>query len=214
MGSRTTTCKAGTSGLQGTPDPLWQQSLAPISDEAAAIDGYDAVVRSAEQEQSGWWESLTAGGVPFSASSALQGGRITEYTEALSPTLLVQGDSFLGASVSVGIEIEGGQSPGPYTIDAMWSVSNSTLSDQLASCRRLLASSKPAAGSRRSRSQAECRVSGALRNQLHGARGAELVLRINGAPPDRAMGCSLSTRTGQGSEQSVVSQPKSRGSLG
>ena len=155
----------GTLGLQGTPDPLWQQSLAPISDEAAAIDGYDAAVRSAEQEQSGWWESLTAGGVPFSASSALQGGRITEYTEALSPTLLVQGDSFLGASVSRGHR------------DRRWPVAGAlhhrrhvereqqhARLDELASCRRLLASSKPAAGSRRSRSQAECRVSGALRH--------------------------------------------------
>jgi sortase A len=112
--------------LQGQPDPLWQQSPAPIADERAVIESYDAAVRSAEQQQPDWWQAL-ASGVAFSASDPLHGGTISEYTEALNPTLQVQGDQFVGALVHAGVKIEGGPSPGPYTIDVNWNVSNGML---------------------------------------------------------------------------------------
>ncbi len=126
LGLANNNVQLGALELQGEPDPLWQQSPAPMADEAALIGSYDAAVRSAEQQQPDWWQSLTAG-VTFSSSDPLHGGTITEYTEALTPTLQVQGDHFLGAFVHAGVKIEGGPSPGPYTIDVNWRVSNDLL---------------------------------------------------------------------------------------
>jgi sortase A len=126
LGLSTNNIQLGTQQLQGAPDPGWQQSVQPIEDEEAVIASYNAAIRSAEQGQESWWQPLT-NGVPFSSSAPLQGGQIVEYTEALTPTLIVQGTSFTGAVVDAGIKIAGGASPGSYHLHATMIDSVNTL---------------------------------------------------------------------------------------
>jgi len=115
----------GVLNLAGTPSSSWQQSPAPLTDEAAALADYFAGLRSAEQGQSTWWAQL-APAVPFTASHALQGAHMT-YVGSLTPTLEADGDTLTGAEIDVSMDVSGGSDPGVYALHVQEVVTNGAL---------------------------------------------------------------------------------------
>jgi LPXTG-site transpeptidase (sortase) family protein len=100
--------------LAGTPSLSWQQSPAPLNDEAAALADYFAGLRSAEQDQAGWWAQL-APAVPFTDSQPLQGAQVT-YDGSLTPTLDVVASKLAAADIDVDVDVNGGSDPGRYVL--------------------------------------------------------------------------------------------------
>jgi sortase A len=117
----------GTLSLQGSPSLSWSQSPAPIDDEAAVISEYFGALRSAEQEQPSWWQSLTTSQVPFSDSMPLHNAAISSYSGQVDPVLSVNGHTLTGASLSLTERIGGGSAPGLYQLLVTFSVEHGTL---------------------------------------------------------------------------------------
>lgn len=112
--------------LAGTPTASWEQSPAPINDEAAVLASYFAAVRSIEQDQAGWWSQLVLS-VPFGAGSPLRGAKISAYQGQLMSVLDVQGRSLNGAQLNGVIDVSGGGQPGTYALQVVMA----DLNDQL-----------------------------------------------------------------------------------
>jgi len=105
----------GTLAVTGSPAIGWQESAAPLDDEAAVLQLYFAAVRAAEQDQPSWWAAI-APTVPFSAAAPLVGARITDNTRDFDPSLEVVGAVMTGASLATGPVLAGGRAGGPYRI--------------------------------------------------------------------------------------------------
>ncbi len=93
----------------GQPSSSWQQSVAPLNDEAAILADYFAAVRSAEQNQSTWWGQLT-NGVPMSAAGPLVNSSISYdsyYPQQLNPTLIINGGTLTGAAIDTAVAVGG-----------------------------------------------------------------------------------------------------------
>jgi sortase A len=122
----TNTIFLGTLALRGTPSSSWTQSPAPIDDEASVLADYFAAVRSAEQNQSSWWNDV-APGIPFSATRPLRGGHITTYAGSVNPILTVQGHTVVSAALSLVMRIAGGSAPGSYLVQVTMAVQHGGL---------------------------------------------------------------------------------------
>jgi sortase A len=116
----------GQLNLTGSPMPAWQQSPQPLDDETAALSGYIAGIRSAEQGQQQWWSQISPG-VPFSASAVLRGAQISGYLEPLNPVLTVDGRNWTDARFTAEVRVTGGVSPGLYTVDVGMQVAAGTI---------------------------------------------------------------------------------------
>lgn len=110
--------------LGGSPSSSWTQGPAPMTDEAAALADYFAGWRSAQQDQTQWWAALA--NVPFSDAQPMAGANLS-YEGSLTPTLDVEGSSFVGASIDVDIEVTGGSDPGDYALQVTETVIGSEL---------------------------------------------------------------------------------------
>lgn len=111
--------------LTGSPSSAWRQGPAPMADEAAVLAEYFAALRSAEQNQAGWW-SVLAPNLSFDQAKPMQGARVG-YSGSLMPTLETQGSTFVGASIAVNVSIEGGTNPGSYALSVQETVSGDQL---------------------------------------------------------------------------------------
>ncbi len=116
----------GSLSIQGTPTPAFRQSSGPLNDEGAVLALYFAALRSAEQDQPGWW-SAVAPGVPFSAASPLVNGTVVENDTTFDPSLTVVGATMTGASLITRPELSGNDSPGNYQIQMTATVAYGTL---------------------------------------------------------------------------------------
>jgi sortase A len=116
----------GTLMVTGLPSTTWQQSSAPLDDEAAVLELYFAGLRSAGQDQPAWWAAI-APDVPFSAASPLIGATLTHNDSTLSPSLSVNGDTLIGASLTTEPVLSGNDSPGAYRVTVTAGVSNGQL---------------------------------------------------------------------------------------
>lgn len=111
--------------LTGSPSSAWRQGPAPMADEAAALADYFAGLRTAEQNQAGWWSAL-APNVSFDQAKPMQGARV-RYSSSLMPTLETQGSNFVGATIAVNVSIDGGSEPGNYAVTVQETVSGDQL---------------------------------------------------------------------------------------
>lgn len=112
--------------VTGTPSASWQQSAAPLDDEAAVLRLYFAALRSAAENQPSWWAAV-APSVPFSAASVLIGSTVTFNATTFSPSLDVTGDSLVGADLTTLPVLAGNTRPGKYRIDLRTGVVNGQL---------------------------------------------------------------------------------------
>lgn len=99
--------------LTGTPSAAWQQSNGPLDAESAALAAYFGVIRSAGQDERGWWQHL-APGVARRAAAGLWGGEIAGYNGHLNVTLRVHGDRVTGARMGAVVTTDGSARPGTY----------------------------------------------------------------------------------------------------
>lgn len=116
----------GTLGLAGSPGLVWQQSERPLQDEAAVLSLLFGAERSAQQEQAGWWHQL-APSVPLSSAAPYRDATITGIDGTVVPTLDVDGDRLVGASVTAEPELAGGTAPGRYRLTMHAVVRSGTL---------------------------------------------------------------------------------------
>lgn len=105
----------GTLDLTGSPSSAWQESPRPIQVEASVLELYFGALRSAQQDQTGWWNQL-APGVPFSAAAALNGASLVGNGAEVIPTLDVDGTKVTGATLTADPELEGANAPGTYEV--------------------------------------------------------------------------------------------------
>jgi len=105
----------GALALTGTPTPAWQQSTAPLDDEAAVLRLYFAALRSASQDQTAWWADV-APGIPLGAAASLVGTQVTHNDVTFDPVLDVSGGTMVGASLTTAPDLSGGRAPGPYSV--------------------------------------------------------------------------------------------------
>jgi sortase A len=116
----------GTLTVAGQADPAWQQSSAPLDDQAALLSLYFAGIDAARADRSDWWAAV-APNVPMSTAAAFDDARISHYASPLNTTLNVSGSVLSSASLSGEVELEGGDNPGPYNITMQASVVNGAL---------------------------------------------------------------------------------------
>jgi sortase A len=116
----------GTLTVAGQADPAWQQSAAPLDDQAALLSLYFAGIDAARSDRSDWWAAV-APNVPLSMAADFDGARISHYAAPLNTTLNVSGSVLSSASLSGEVVLEGGDNPGPYTITMLASVVNGAL---------------------------------------------------------------------------------------
>jgi LPXTG-site transpeptidase (sortase) family protein len=105
----------GTLAITGSPASVWQQSPRPLQAEAALLELYFGAVRSAQQEQSTWWQQL-APGVPFADAGALADATIVGNEARVEPTLVAAGDQVTGATLTVEPRLTGGPAAGAYKV--------------------------------------------------------------------------------------------------
>jgi sortase A len=96
----------GTLSFAGTPDLIWTQSQAPLQAEALTLELYFAALRSAEQDNPSWWNTI-APGVPFSDATPLSGAEAPNTITPVHPTLVMSGDSMTGATITSVLQIGG-----------------------------------------------------------------------------------------------------------
>ncbi len=114
----TNDAELGTLALSGSPAPSWSQSMAPFDDESAVLADYFGAIRSAEQDQQGWWSAL-APGVPMATAAPLSDATISGYGVALGVTLDAAGSTLTGASLQAHVYLATGPNPGEYILSAM-----------------------------------------------------------------------------------------------
>jgi sortase A len=105
----------GTLRLTGSPSRAWTQSSVPLQFEAAALAGYFGAVRTAAQEERGWWADL-APSVSVSAAGALWGGQISAYDSSLLITLRATGTTSVAATLAATVTVTGPHGAGPYDL--------------------------------------------------------------------------------------------------
>jgi sortase A len=93
--------------FSGTPTAAWTQSPAPLQAEAVVLELYFAALRSAEQDQAGWWMAL-APQVPFAATGDLHGVSTPQTVRPLQPSLDMEGTTLTGATVSTSLRVPAG----------------------------------------------------------------------------------------------------------
>lgn len=91
--------------FSGRPSSSWKEGPDPLADEAAALADYFGGLRSAEQDQPGWWSAL-APGVPFTDAQPLIGAT-PRFLGSLTPTLDADGSTFTGATIELSMEAGG-----------------------------------------------------------------------------------------------------------
>jgi sortase A len=116
----------GTLTVAGPADPAWQQSSAPLDDQAALLTLYFAGIDAARSDRTDWWTAV-APTVPLSTAAALHDARISHYASALNTTLNVSGTVLSSASLSGEVVLQGGDNPGSYNITMAASVVNGAL---------------------------------------------------------------------------------------
>jgi sortase A len=93
----------GSLEITGTPAPTWSQSDAPLGTHVAVLALFFGALRSAEQNQPGWWSALSPG-VPFGAAQSLVGtGPAT--SDITDSTIQVRGTTVLGATLSATVQV-------------------------------------------------------------------------------------------------------------
>jgi sortase A len=95
----------GTLSITGDAEPAWQQSSAPMQLEAAGLTEYFGLLRSAAQDQAGWWRDL-APQAPM--PTALTGATITGYSTRLRITLDVTGSRPQGVTLTAVVTLSNG----------------------------------------------------------------------------------------------------------
>ncbi len=116
----------GTLAVTGSPDAGWQESAAPLDDEAAVLELYFAAVRAAEQDQPSWWAAI-APTVPFSAAAPLVGAQITYNNMDFDPALDVVGAALTGSSLATEPVLAGERADGRYRIAMQAAVDDGNL---------------------------------------------------------------------------------------
>ncbi len=116
----------GTLAVTGSPAVGWQESAAPLDDEAAVLSLYFAAVRAAEQDQPSWWAAI-APSVPFSAAAPLVGARITYNNSDFDPSLDVVGAVMTGSSLATEPVLAGDRAAGLYRISMQAGVDHGNL---------------------------------------------------------------------------------------
>lgn len=96
----------GTLSIVGTAAPAWRQSSAPMRLEAAGLTEYFGLLRSAAQDQAGWWRDL-APSAPMPL--ALRGATIGVYGTRLHITLRVAGTRAQGVTLTAGVTLSDGE---------------------------------------------------------------------------------------------------------
>lgn len=105
----------GTLQWAGSPSRAYQQSEEPLQVEASVLTLFFGLLRSAGQEQSGWWQQL-APAVPVSAAAPVADASVAGDDGQVVPTLDVIGDRVVGATLVAHPVLAGGPDPGAYTI--------------------------------------------------------------------------------------------------
>ncbi len=116
----------GTLAVTGSPAVAWQESAAPLEDEAAVLALYFAAVRAAEQDQPSWWAAI-APTVPFSAAAPLVGAQITYNNSDFDPSLDVVGAAMTGSSLATEPVLAGERAAGLYRISMQAEVDDGDL---------------------------------------------------------------------------------------
>ncbi len=114
----------GVLSLAGSPSPGWRQSNAPLQAEAAALEAYFGIVRSAGRGERNWWADL-APSVPV--PGGLWDGEITAYHTPLSVMLRVRRDRVLGATLTATVSSAGSWQPGIYSLTVTETVTRGEL---------------------------------------------------------------------------------------
>lgn len=112
--------------LAGSPARGWAQSSAPLDFEAAALEEYFGIIRSAAQEQRTWWGDL-APSVPAPTDSALWGGTLKSYDSALSVTLQAEGTRDVAATLAATVTISSENGTSSYDLSVSEQVSGGKL---------------------------------------------------------------------------------------
>jgi sortase A len=116
----------GTLTITGQADADWQQSAAPLDDQAALLTLYFGAIDAARADQAEWWTAL-APNVPLSMAAAFDGATISHYVSPLNTSQAVDGSDLTGASLNAQVDIRGGDHPGEYEVSMVASVVNGAL---------------------------------------------------------------------------------------
>jgi sortase A len=116
----------GTLTISGQANPAWQQSAAPLDDQAALLTLYFGAIDAARAGQAQWWTAL-APDVPLSKARVFEDATIPHYATALNTTLAVNGSQPTGATLSAQLVLSGGDDPGEYALTMLASVVNGSL---------------------------------------------------------------------------------------
>ena len=105
----------GTLTLSGPVDAAWQQSAAPLDDQASLLTLYFGAIHAARSDNASWWTAI-APSVPLSNAAPLNGASISHYGTTLDTTLNVNGAQLSTANLTAQISVSGGSQPGRYTV--------------------------------------------------------------------------------------------------
>lgn len=100
----------GSLELAGSPSIAWQQSAAPLEVHTALLELYFGAVRSAEQDQAGWWAAL-APTVPLGDAGALVDATPAGNAAPIQATLDVTGTTVTGATLTAAPRVAGAAHP-------------------------------------------------------------------------------------------------------
>jgi sortase A len=116
----------GVLSFAGAPSSTWQQSSVPLQAEALALELYFAALKSGGQNEPAWWAAI-APNVPFGNLNALVGASIASVTAAVHPTLIVQGSTLTGATITSSLRLIDDDAPGTYLVTMNANVVNNQL---------------------------------------------------------------------------------------
>lgn len=108
----------GKLSVLGDASPSWRQSLAPIVVESAFISLYEHAMAAAASGNGPVLMALSNGHVPLTSAQTVLGATITHYSQALSPTISVQGGHPVSVFATSTVSLDGGATPGRYAVQA------------------------------------------------------------------------------------------------
>jgi LPXTG-site transpeptidase (sortase) family protein len=115
----------GTFTISGQADAAWQQSAAPLDDQAALLTLYFAAIHAARADDTTWWTAV-APTVPLSAAEPFEGASISHYATSLNTTLAVNGSVLSGATLNANVVLRDSRY-GEYSVTMVASVVDGAL---------------------------------------------------------------------------------------
>ena len=103
----------GTLTVNGTPDPAWANTTAPLLIQGSGVQAYIAAVKALNQHQLTWWNDLAPGIAP---NPVLLGADNPTYESPLNVTITAAGDTVTAITLTNTVSVSGGSAPGRYTV--------------------------------------------------------------------------------------------------